>query len=477
MPVILFAVSILQFVSYGAAEDCGLPLGMTTGEIGDSQISVSSWHNNDLDKKSARLRTYVGLTSWSAHPPLTLSQYLQVDFYQPTTVTAVATQGRASLDQWVTLYRILYSDGGSWSTYQESGQIKEFLGNADRETVVKNAFVPPIRARLIRINPRAWFGWLSMRVEFYGCPSDCSFPLGLSYGGIDTTKVHASSSADEQHDERGAGLNTYDNGARAWCALQNNVDQFLQIDLGAPTKVTAVATQGRNDYPQWVTSYQLGYSSDGSNFERYTVRGFAKTFSGNRDRDSVVKNTLSVPITARYIRINPRSWHTHISMRVELFGCPQSCNYPLGLSTGAIDGAHIFTSTHYDGLHVGGFSRLHTIGGATAWCVRHNNVYQWLQVDLGTTHLVTAIATQGRQNLRDFWVTAYHLYYSTDGHDWKPVTDTNGYTAKLFQGNKDRTSVVRNVLAKPVVAKHLRINPRVWHGHICMRAEFYGCPK
>ena len=104
----------------------------------------------------------------------------------------------------------------------------------------------------------------------------CSFPLGISYGGIDSTKVIASSSWDPNHDERGAGLNTFDNGARAWCALHNTVFQFLQIDLGDQTKVTAVATQGRNDYPQWVTSYQLKYSLNGSTFPWYTVGGQIK---------------------------------------------------------------------------------------------------------------------------------------------------------------------------------------------------------
>ena len=48
-----------------------------------------------------------------------------------------------------------------------------------------------------------------------------------------------------------------------------------------------------------------------------------------------------------------------------------------------------------------------------AWCARHNNRYQWLTVDFGRTMRVVKIATQGRQDYRQ-WVTQYYLSYSQD---------------------------------------------------------------
>ena len=45
-------------------------------------------------------------------------------------------------------------------------------------------------------------------------------------------------------------------------------------------------------------------------------------FSGNKDYDTVAYNTLIPPITTRYIRILPVQWQGHISMRIELYGCP-----------------------------------------------------------------------------------------------------------------------------------------------------------
>ena len=52
----------------------------------------------------------------------------------------------------------------------------------------------------------------------------------------------------------------------AWCAKRNNRNQWLQIDLRGPTRITKVATQGRDDYNQFVKSYYLYYSQNGRTF-------------------------------------------------------------------------------------------------------------------------------------------------------------------------------------------------------------------
>ena len=46
-----------------------------------------------------------------------------------------------------------------------------------------------------------------------------------------------------------------------------------------------------------------------------------KVFSGNSDQNTAVKNAFDPPIVARYIRIHPKSYHTHVSMRAEFRGC------------------------------------------------------------------------------------------------------------------------------------------------------------
>ena len=53
----------------------------------------------------------------------------------------------------------------------------------------------------------------------------------------------------------------------------------------------------------------------------YILPIFLQLFRANFDRYSLVENPINPAINARYVRINPRSWHSHISMRVELYGC------------------------------------------------------------------------------------------------------------------------------------------------------------
>ena len=48
-----------------------------------------------------------------------------------------------------------------------------FDANKDRESVIRNLFDPPIRARLIRLHPVKWQNGICMRFEFIGCRYQC----------------------------------------------------------------------------------------------------------------------------------------------------------------------------------------------------------------------------------------------------------------------------------------------------------------
>ena len=71
--------------------------------------------------------------------------------------------------------------------------------------------------------------------------------------------------------------------AGSWSARFNNLDQWLQIDLGNQlTKITGLATQGRNNFGQWVTKYKVQYSDDGASFRYYSDRCGIKVVYGLR---------------------------------------------------------------------------------------------------------------------------------------------------------------------------------------------------
>ncbi|XP_035673304.1 lactadherin-like [Branchiostoma floridae] len=114
--------------------------------------------------------------------------------------------------------------------------------------------------------------------------------------------------------------------AGAWCANGPlNTNQWLQVDVGAETTVAGVITQGRpGPSIQWVTSYKLRFSRDGSTWSTYLDKlGRERVFPGNYDQDTEVRHLLDPPVTARYVRFWPQTWNSHLSMRVEVLG--QDC--------------------------------------------------------------------------------------------------------------------------------------------------------
>lgn len=94
--------------------------------------------------------------------------------------------------------------------------------------------------------------------------------------GIPNGKVRASSEWDSNHAAIQGRLHYKPPRGKqgAWSARHNNINQWLQVDLGSAfIKVTGVATQGRYNYDQWVTKYKLQYSNDGVTFTYYKEPG------------------------------------------------------------------------------------------------------------------------------------------------------------------------------------------------------------
>ena len=99
--------------------------------------------------------------------------------------------------------------------------------------------------------------------------------LGMENRLIKDAQITASSEWDSNHAAIQARLNFKAGGGKqgAWSARSNDVKQWIQVALGIGTKLTGIATQGRNGADQWVTKYQLQYSEDGVNFFYYTEPG------------------------------------------------------------------------------------------------------------------------------------------------------------------------------------------------------------
>ncbi len=104
----------------------------------------------------------------------------------------------------------------------------------------------------------------------------CYRAFGMENGAISNGQISASSQWDVNHAAIQGRLNFDAGGGKqgALSARTNDANQWLQVDLrNTYTRVTRVATQGRNAVNQWVTKYKLQYSNDGVNYQYYREQG------------------------------------------------------------------------------------------------------------------------------------------------------------------------------------------------------------
>ena len=105
---------------------CQEPLGMESGAISDGQITASSQWDANHAAMQGRLHFKAGggkQGGWSARRN-DANQWLQVDrTNRDIRVTHIATQGRNAYGQWVTKYKLQYSNNGvHFQYYREQGQ-------------------------------------------------------------------------------------------------------------------------------------------------------------------------------------------------------------------------------------------------------------------------------------------------------------------------------------------------------------------
>uniref|UniRef100_A0A8C9Z9T9 Contactin associated protein like 3 n=1 Tax=Sander lucioperca TaxID=283035 RepID=A0A8C9Z9T9_SANLU len=113
-------------------------------------------------------------------------------------------------------------------------------------------------------------------------------------------------------------------GAGGWSPHTSDRYQWLEVDLGQQTTITAVATQGRYGSSDWLSLYLLMFSDTGHNWKQYRQEDSIGSFPGNSNADSVVQYKLQQPAIARFLRLIPLDWNPsgRIGLRLETYGCP-----------------------------------------------------------------------------------------------------------------------------------------------------------
>ncbi|KAM4605720.1 contactin-associated protein-like 4 [Polymixia lowei] len=148
----------------------------------------------------------------------------------------------------------------------------------------------------------------------------CDSPL---VSNLPPSSFRSSSQLSNSHGPGFAKLNRRE-GAGGWSPLNSDRYQWLEVDLGGRTQVTAVATQGRYGSSDWLTAYLLMFSDTGHNWKQYRQEDSIGSFPGNSNADSVVQYKLQQPVIARYLRLVPLEWNPsgRIGLRLETYGCP-----------------------------------------------------------------------------------------------------------------------------------------------------------
>ena len=96
----------------------------------------------------------------------------------------------------------------------------------------------------------------------------------MDNGYINDTDITSSSVQNTSTPAKNARLN-YIKGS-SWCAAANDSKPYLQIELEIPYIICAVSTQGNSQGEQWVKTYTLQSSKDGTAWTDYQDAGVVK---------------------------------------------------------------------------------------------------------------------------------------------------------------------------------------------------------
>ncbi|CAH1794014.1 unnamed protein product [Owenia fusiformis] len=164
--------------------------------------------------------------------------------------------------------------------------------------------------------------WTQCNLDWCNLPGHCKHLERLISGDVyhvDDANIAASGTFDPSMGTNRSRLDTPQTETLrgGWAAeYGDDVNQWIQVDLGDVMLVNGVITQGSASLNQWVTSYKLFYGKTEENREEYR-----KVLTGNVDQNSYVTNVIEPPVLARFVRINPQTWNIHINMRFDVIGC------------------------------------------------------------------------------------------------------------------------------------------------------------
>uniref|UniRef100_A0A3Q1G0D4 Si:dkey-34d22.1 n=1 Tax=Acanthochromis polyacanthus TaxID=80966 RepID=A0A3Q1G0D4_9TELE len=107
-----------------------------------------------------------------------------------------------------------------------------------------------------------------------------------------------------------------------WAAGSSDPNPWVEMELSDRSTVTGIITTGSNQY--YIESYILFFSKDRKNWKLYkgALSKEKKVFQAYTDGHLRVLNSLFPPAVARFVRLQPLSWHGRASAQLQVVGCP-----------------------------------------------------------------------------------------------------------------------------------------------------------
>ncbi|XP_067870759.1 neuropilin-1a isoform X2 [Heterodontus francisci] len=309
----------------------------------------------------------------------------------------------------------------------------------------------------------------------------CNESLGMESGKIHADQILSSSSYNLYWSPERSRLNYPEN---AWTPSEDSSKEWIQVDLGFLQHVSAIATQGavskETQRVYFIQTYKVDVSSNGEDWITVKERNKQKIFQGNSNPNDIVIREFPQTILTRYVRIRPQTWENGVALRFELFGCKITdypCSGMLGMVSGLISDNQITASSSMDRYWGPEHARLLT--SRAGWALQpirrpYNN--EWIQIDLGVEKEVRSLIIQGvKQRDNKVYMRKFKLGYSTNGSDWKLVTNTGSSKPKTFEGNTNYdTPEIRKF--EPLLTRYIRIYPeRASPAGLGLRMELLGC--
>ncbi len=446
------------------------------------------------------------------------TQWLQLDLGKVDTVAGVVTQGcgEPGYANWFvkTFYVKVSQDGSTWRDV-ECG--RQFEAGSDVRAKTSNLFQNPVKARFIRVSPDQFNGVPAMRVGAITCESKCEkqeldyrLKTGFSSrtggpaieapwgeGVFDAVGYKSAAGQGLDIDERECIDTNKDytvlievklDAVNGWHALIGSPkwgDFGLYISDGAlnlrPTELICDGEKLRVGY-----TYKIGMTRSEDDGVAIFLNGFkcasgkplsASAYAlaeGELGHLELLHGTGEETTAARIDRV--RVWGKALTAEemLDVSGCVpaegamRECS---GLITVNMPYSKYSASSSWgnhpmsDGYEHGR-ARLNS---RSAWASGKGAVGEYLQMDLGKVQKVGGVVTQGRENAWQY-VSTYRVKVSISGDKWMNVE-----CGRIFDGNNDLATKVKNLFSSPVKARYVRIYPETWYGWMSMRAGALVC--